>query len=167
MMKALRAPVPASAALQDHHSVSFSRAGVPAVVTPVGFDDSYAASTPAAWLHAGEFPHEPMRVRLVGVGLPLPREEEVPWPRRLAQAACFEQGSGSGSELRSLELGVPTRTQRRRMQRRTKKTMDRQVVSEQSHGAPSLERPPGVFAQPAARAHAWPCQFAALFRVHL
>ncbi|CAK0869247.1 unnamed protein product [Prorocentrum cordatum] len=96
-----------------------------------------------------------------------PREEEVPWPRRLAQAACFEQGSGSGSELRSLELGVPTRTQRRRMQRRIKKTMNRQVVYEQSHGAPSLERPPGVFTLPAACTHAWPCQPVVVSRMHL
>ncbi|CAK0863576.1 unnamed protein product [Prorocentrum cordatum] len=153
MMKALRAPVPASAALQDHHSVSFSRAGVPAVVTPVGFDDSYAASTPAAWLHAGELPQEPRRVRLVGLGLPLPREEEVPWPARLAQAAGSGSGCGDSGSERSFQ--PKSRAQRRRVQRKVHRERERQAAAAAgppAQASPAACGPPGVFAQPARAA---------------
>ncbi|CAK0848785.1 unnamed protein product, partial [Prorocentrum cordatum] len=153
MMSALRAPVPASAALQDAYPMSFDQAGVPAVVTPESFGASYGAPTPAAWLHAGEFPHEPMRVRLVGVGLPLPREEEVPWPARLAQTAGSGSEHGNSSSERPFE--PRTRAQRRRMQRRMQKEFGRKEAAsaDPPQASAAADGPPGVFAQPAMAAH--------------
>ncbi|CAK0884862.1 unnamed protein product [Prorocentrum cordatum] len=133
-----------------------------AVVTRTSFDTCAVAtrSIEGGWqqnpVRAPVWPREeeiPWSAGLVRASAPFDeqtplgawREAEIPWPAFPVE----DTSSGGGLERPSRAFDSPNRTQRRRMQRRIKKLIDRQVVSEDSQGTRTVGTPAGVFVQPA------------------